>query len=164
MAEPVPRVPPGESGGRVKPQVAPAAVTSESSDRTSGIHTRVETFTLAGYSGTRTSGIVTIQAFDRTRRWRRALQGLGKWWGVALLSVFIPIAHFVLVPSFLLYGVWQGVQRLGTTEVARDARGTCPDCGQDQVLELASRWHTPQSVTCRRCRRSLQLSLAAADP
>jgi len=119
---------------------------------------RLQTFTLTGYSGQPTHGKVTIQEFSRDERWRRALSGLGKWWGVALLSVLIPVAHFILVPSFLLYGVWQLAQRLGTTALATDARGSCPDCHAEQVLELAPRWHVPQPVTCRVCHRGLRLS------
>lgn len=124
--------------------------------------TRVQSVTLAGYHGTPTQGAVTIHTFNREQRWRRALQGLGKWWGVSLLSIFIPIAHFLLVPAFLLYGVWQFVQRIGTSELAGDARGTCPDCGREQVLELAPRWRSPQPVTCRYCHRGLQLSVPIA--
>jgi len=121
--------------------------------------TRLQPFILTGYHGAPTHGTVTIQAFDREHRWRRALAGLGKWWGVALLSVLIPVAHFLLVPSFFVYGVWQFFQRLGTIELAARARGTCPDCGAEQVLELAPRWRAPQPVTCRHCHRGLRLAL-----
>lgn len=120
--------------------------------------TREQTFTLSGYHGRPTPGIVTIQRFDRGERWRRALQGLGTWWGAALVSVLVPVAHFILVPSFLGYGVWQFAQRLGTTELVTAARGTCPDCGAEQPFELAAQWRTPQPVTCGACRRGLRLS------
>ncbi len=118
----------------------------------------VQAFTLTGYGGAPTAGTVTVQEFSRDERVRRALWGLGKWWGIALLSVFIPVAHFILVPSFLLYGVWQFAQRLGTTSLATTARGTCPDCHTEQALELATRWRVPQPVTCRNCHRGLRLS------
>ena len=75
--------------------------------------TRLQPFLLSGYHGEPTRGSVTIQAFDREQRFRRAVAGLGKWWGIGLLTVLIPVAHFVLVPSFLAYGLWQFFQRLG---------------------------------------------------
>jgi hypothetical protein len=125
--------------------------------------TRVQSFILTGYQGRPTTGSVTVQTFDRGQRLRRAIAGVGKWWGVALLAVFIPVAHFVLVPSFLGYGVWQFFQRLGTVELATAARGTCPDCGTEQPLELAPRWRAPQAVTCRHCSRGLRLSLATDE-
>ena len=121
--------------------------------------TRSERFLLNGYHGQPTAGQVTIHCFDRAQRVKRALGALGKWWGIAVLSVFIPVAHFILVPSFLAYGGWQFFQRLGTAELATDARGTCPDCGAAQVLDLAPRWRAPQPVTCRQCHRGLRLSL-----
>ena len=121
--------------------------------------TRVQPIALNGYHGSPTSGSVTIHTFDREQRLRRAVAGLGKWWGVAVLCVFIPVAHFILVPSFLAYGAWQFFQRAGTVELATDARGTCPDCGAEQALELAPRWRVPQPVTCRHCHRGLRLSL-----
>jgi len=120
---------------------------------------RVQPFMLSGYHGEATRGTVTIREFNREQRMRRAFAGLGKWWGVALLSVLVPVAHFVLVPSFLLYGVWQFFQRLGTAELATDARGTCPDCGAEQTLELAPRWRSPQPVTCKQCNRGLRLTV-----
>jgi hypothetical protein len=119
---------------------------------------RVQAFTLSGYSGLPTQGTVTVQEFSRDERVRRALAGLGKWWGIALGSVFIPVAHFILVPSFVLYGMVQFAQRLATVTLATDAHGTCPDCHAEQTLEVAARWHVPQAVTCRSCHRGLQLS------
>ncbi|HVH08935.1 MAG TPA: hypothetical protein VM736_03985 [Gemmatimonadales bacterium] len=121
--------------------------------------TRQQPFILSGYRGAPTEGAVTIQVFDRAARWRRALAGLGKWVGVALLAVFVPVAHFVLVPSFALYGVWEFAQRLGTAELAAAGRGTCPDCGREQPLDLAQRWYAPQPVSCRYCHRGLRLSI-----
>jgi hypothetical protein len=117
-----------------------------------------QAFTLTGYSGAPTEGTVTVQEFSREERVRRALGGLGKWWAIALGSVLIPVAHFLLVPSFLLYGIWQFVQRLGTTSLATEAHGICPDCHTEQALELATRWQVPQPVTCRNCHRGLRLS------
>jgi hypothetical protein len=120
---------------------------------------RVQPFLLNGFAPTPGQGSVTIVSYDRRSRWRRALRVLGKWWGIALLTVFIPIAHFLLVPSFFFFGLFQFSQRLGAAEVPRDARGRCPDCGAEQPLELAARWQVPQLVTCRECHRGLRLTL-----
>jgi hypothetical protein len=127
------------------------------SNRPGAAQTRVQSFQLTGYRGAPTPGRVTIHEFSRDARWRRAVAGLGQWWGAALLAVFIPVAHFLLVPGFLAFGAWQFFQRLGTSELAVDAHGTCPDCGAEQQLELAPRWRVPQPVTCRHCHRGLRL-------
>src|SRR5436309_10396043 len=86
----------GRQGGRyyARPMIETERVVSKGA--------RLQPFILTGYQGAPTRGTVTIQAFNREQRWRRALAGLGKWWGIALLSVFIPVAHFLLVPSFFV--------------------------------------------------------------
>lgn len=48
----------------------------------------------------------------------------------------------------------------GALAMGIGARGTCPDCGTEQQLDLASRWRALQPVTCTRCQRGLRLSLA----
>jgi hypothetical protein len=123
---------------------------------------REQAFLLSGFSSQPGTGHATVISFGQRQRWRRALTGLGKWWAVALGAVFIPVAHFLLVPSFFLYGVLQFFQRLGTAELTRDARGTCPDCGTEQQLELSPRWRAPQQVSCRHCHRGLKLVLPSS--
>jgi hypothetical protein len=125
---------------------------------------RQQSLLLNGFAPAPGRGSVTIVSFDRRARWRRALRALGKWWGIALLSVLIPIAHFILVPSFFLFGLFQFFQRYGAVEVPRDARGTCPDCGVEQPLELAGQWRVPQLVSCRECHRGLRVTLPPANP
>ena len=73
-------------------------------------------------------------------------------------SVFIPVAHFLLVPSFALFGVYTFFERLSTREVVLAAQGVCPDCGKPQQLDISGRWHLPRRVACRHCQRPLQIS------
>ena len=120
---------------------------------------RNQGFLLKGFAGEPTPGSCTVLSFDRAGRWWRAGAALGKWWAVAGLCVFIPVAHFVLVPSFFAHGLYQLVQRLGIAELACNARGTCPDCGVEQSLEIAPRWLAPQQVACASCHRGLELSV-----
>src|SRR2546429_5523276 len=141
--------------GQSRRLIGSMAVPWPSTKPASPADTRIQQFLLKGYHGVPTSGTVTIREFNRDERVRRALAGLGKWWGIAVLSVLIPVAHFVLVPSFLAYGAWQFFQRLGTVDLVIDARGTCPDCGTEQALDLAARWRAPQPVTCRQGPRGL---------
>ena len=112
---------------------------------------------VTGYRG-RTVATVRVVSYDRAQRIRRALKGLGMWWGVALLSVLIPVAHFVLVPSFFLYGLYIFARRLTADEVAVAGRGTCPDCRQEQALDVLGRWSLPRTTSCRYCQRRLWLT------
>jgi hypothetical protein len=116
------------------------------------------TVVVTGYSGVRTTASVTVESFDRPQRVRRALKGLATWWAAALGSVFIPVAHFLLVPSLALFGVYTFWERLGAAEVATAARGVCPDCGREQAFDVSGRWHVPRAISCRYCQRSLTLA------
>lgn len=116
------------------------------------------TYQLTGYSQTPTTATVTIRSFDKPERTRRALKGLATFWAAALGSVFIPVAHFLLVPSFGLYGVYTLFERLAAEQIVVTAEGTCPDCGKPQKLEVGGRWRVPRNVACRYCQRSLQIS------
>ncbi len=120
--------------------------------------TETHTYQLSGYSPSPTTATVTIRLFEKPERVRRALKGLAPFWGAALGSVFIPVAHFLLVPSFALYGAYTFFERLGARQVVTAAEGTCPDCGTPQRLETGGRWQVPRTVACRHCQRALRIS------
>jgi len=120
--------------------------------------TETHTYQLSGYSPSPTTATVTIRLFEKSERVRRALKGLATFWGAALGSVFIPVAHFLLVPSFALYGAYTFFERLDARQVVTTAEGTCPDCGTPQKLETGGRWQVPRTVACRHCQRALRIS------
>ncbi len=116
---------------------------------------------ISGYHGAPTPATLIVVTFDPTRRMRRAAQGLLGFWGAMVVSVFIPIAHFVLVPSFFVIGIWQFVKRLHAHRLVKGARGVCPDCGKAQDFDTGARVALPMSVQCRSCHRGLTLAEAA---
>lgn len=120
---------------------------------------RVVTFILTGFSGTPSRGTVTLTTFDDRARLRRAGKALGVCWACAVGCIFIPVAHFFLVPGLFLFGILQFFQRIGTRERGTGARGACPDCGVEQAFDLPQRWKVPQQVVCRHCQRGLKLTL-----
>jgi len=115
---------------------------------------------ITGYHGSPTAASLLIVTFDRARRLRRALNGLAGFWGAMVVSVFIPIAHFVLVPSLFLTGLYQFSRRLKVHEQVRGVHGTCPDCGAEQDFEVGNRLALPQPIQCGACLRGLTLSAA----
>jgi hypothetical protein len=118
-------------------------------------------YRLTGYSGEERDALLRIRSFDRAERVRRATGGLAISWAVAFGCVFIPVAHFVLVPGFVIYGVFTFVQRLRTATVVVSAHGTCPDCGAEQDLDLFGPWRAGRDLSCRECHRSLRLAARA---
>ena len=112
-------------------------------------------FVLTGYGEKVTRGVALVTSFDRAGRTSRAWKGLAAAWAGALASVFIPVAHFLLVPGFAIAGIVVFASRIRTTEVTRSMKGTCPHCAVEQDFEPAGRWNPPHTVTCQRCYRSL---------
>ena len=117
---------------------------------------------VSGYHGAPTAATLLVATFDPRQRLRRALQGLAGFWGAMVVSVFLPVAHFVLVPSFFGIGIWQFVRRLRLHRLVRGAHGRCPDCGAEQDFELSAGSRFPQAVQCRQCHRGLTLAPAEA--
>lgn len=66
----------------------------------------------------------------------RAAQMLALWWALALLSVLIPLAHFILVPLFLLTGPAMAYKRYRAVEVSERVEGHCPVCRNAIKLKL----------------------------
>ncbi len=116
---------------------------------------------ISGYHGAPTPATLIVVSFDAARRMRRAAKGLLGFWSAMVVSVFLPIAHFVLVPSFFLIGIWQFFKRLRAHRLVKGAHGICPDCGQEQDFDTGSRLALPVSLQCRNCHRGLTLAEAA---
>lgn len=115
-------------------------------------------FRLQGYSGRTTEATVLLVTFDRGQRRRRAWLGLSTWWAVGAAAAFIPVAHFVLVPGFVGFGIYSFVQRNRTALVPLSAHGVCPDCDDEQQFDPPARWGDRVSLTCGSCNRSLRVS------
>jgi hypothetical protein len=116
------------------------------------------TCTLAGYHPQATDAVLEVDELTYGRRLGRALKGSGAWLGAAVVCVFIPIAHFVLVPSCLLGAIVVLVARLRTPTLVVRAHGVCPDCGAEQDLDVLGPWRGGvRSLACRACHRGLEL-------
>lgn len=115
---------------------------------------------LSGYHGAPTTAQLLIASFGPGQRLRRAAKALAGFWGAMVVCVFIPIAHFVLVPSLFGIGIWQFVRRLRQHQSVRGAHGTCPDCGTEQDFEVSAGLRFPQAVQCSHCHRGLTLAAA----
>ena len=98
------------------------------------------------------------------QRFARTLAGLGMFWGLGLASVFIPVAHFVLVPTFAVAGVVMAVKRAREDRRLLLVRGACPRCGTMQELRPGGRFVDGRSFDCPSCHGNLTLAPASAAP
>ena len=92
-------------------------------------------------------------------RFARVLGGLGMFWGLGLVSVFIPIAHFVLVPTFVLGGIAMALVRAREDRRLILLQGACPRCGAAQEFRPAGRFADGRSFDCPKCHGTLTLAV-----
>lgn len=107
-------------------------------------------------SGNRAEGKIRVRYWNRRERVLRALKFGGLCWGAALVSVLLPLLHFVLVPSFLLAGPIVGYFILVQTSVVLGGEGVCPGC-QAQLPIIRAPDRFPISDVCARCCRGLKV-------
>lgn len=100
-----------------------------------------------------------IVSHTEPQRVVRAIGGGLGCWGLAVVSVFIPLGHFFLVPAFLIAGPVLFVMRLVEGVSLLGASGRCPVCGVDQTFTEKGRLVVPHPVRCSACRRPLSLTL-----
>jgi hypothetical protein len=113
---------------------------------------------LHGFGVPATPAEVLVRTLNTGERLRRAGTAAGLGLAVALLTLPIPIVHFMFPPAALITGMVVGVRRLGQRQVFQLARGQCPFCHREQRLNLAgSRFSLPREHHCFGCGRPLRL-------
>lgn len=110
---------------------------------------------LAAFGAAPTPARAAVEVNSPGVRARRAGLALLAAWGLAVLAVFIPIAHFVLVPLLLVAGPLLAARRLGEVRTLLRLEGRCPRCGLAQTFETGGRFPPRRPVTCARCRSEL---------
>jgi len=103
------------------------------------------------------SGVLHSNVFDARERKIRAAKIWGLMWLFALLSLPIIIAHFVLVPGFLIAGPVMAFKRYRVTEVTDHVSGNCPSGKEDFTLPLEASDRLPMWAYCPACNAPLQL-------
>jgi hypothetical protein len=101
-------------------------------------------------NGSETKGVVRVKNFSPRETILRAAKGLGFCWLLALASVLVPIAHFVLVPLFLLAGpIWSFIL-FRQKSVLLGGEGECPKCKNHlKITKGNENW--PLKETCPHC-------------
>src|SRR3569833_3439926 len=95
-------------------------------------------------------GVLHLQTFDARERKIRAAKMWGLMWLFALLSVPIIVAHFVLVPGFLIAGPVMAYRRYRLVEVPNQVTGMCPTNKEEINLPLGAAGRGPGGARGRR--------------
>ena len=106
-----------------------------------------------------TASILEHARVDRMRRAARAWAGC---WGAAVVAVFLPVLHFILVPSLLLGGPLYAMVMMRERVTVLGADGACPACGAEQHPRMKTGASDRMEFRCDSCRRALVIKLPEA--
>lgn len=96
--------------------------------------------------------------YDPRDRLKRALLKLGLFWLLAIASLPIIFAHWVLVPGFFLAGPWIAWRTYHVTQVHNHANGPCPTCNTEVDIKLEPSDQLPKRTYCPACNAPLQIA------
>ncbi len=104
----------------------------------------------------RTEGYAIVHFFSHAERMQQSLKKLGLFWGLAVLCIFIPVFHFVLVPLFLGLGVYFALRSRKSEGSIIRGETSCPHCGT--VVHLGpSELQWPVIEICQSCARPVRM-------
>lgn len=102
-------------------------------------------------------GTLVSTLYEPGERLSRAGIRLAAFWAAALVAVFIPLAHFVLVPAFLIAGIVMAISAYRMDQAPNEVTGTCPACHEEMSIPLEANDKLPKWTYCPLCNASLQI-------
>ncbi len=110
----------------------------------------------ANVGGQTASGDARIRFLQPLERVKKTLRKLGVFWGSGLFCVLFPLLHFVLVPLFLLLGIYFAVRTATADRLIVSGSVLCPECHKPFLLKPAlARW--PLNGVCQNCLQSIEI-------
>lgn len=91
-----------------------------------------------------------------------SIQKLGLFWGIAIISILIPILHFVLVPAFLLAGVYSFSSQFKNTHRLIKGGGICPGCNKFFPIKNIN-FFEGKKISCELCMEQLAIEKEITD-
>lgn len=118
---------------------------------------KTEAIIIKGNESDASIGELHSCAFSSSERMGRAGKILAICWLLALITLFIPLAHFFLVPLFLIAGPVMGFMKYKAETVMEKALGVCPECSAAVDITLDPADKLPKRTYCPDCNKPLQL-------
>jgi len=105
-------------------------------------------------------GTLEVLEFGSKERMERGISATLKCLGVTLVCLFIPGAHFILVPLGILLTPVIVTMVVRTPSKILSSKVSCPKC-KSTVAVLATKEKYPLYENCGGCHREISISLAA---
>lgn len=101
--------------------------------------------------GGETAGHLQCEYLDESSRRKKAVQAAAILGGLALVSLFIPIAHFFLVPGFIIAAIWAYLFFSKQSGTLKESQVTCPSC-EKTIRVPSGPLNFPIQQACDSCR------------
>ena len=119
---------------------------------------RTTSLALTGFGVPATVASAEIRELSSGERLRRGFGAAALGLLLAILTLPIPIVHFVFPLVALVGGLVLGVRRFGQGELFHRVEGACPFCGRDGRWGLThAPVKLPRELSCPACRKTLEL-------
>lgn len=103
-----------------------------------------------------TTGSAIRRDLTSGERLLRSFRSIAIFWIVALLSVFVPVLHFILVPLFIILGIVFGIMTFLQSSLILSGTVLCPSCKAEvQLVPNAESW--PREQRCTSCYLMLKI-------
>jgi len=112
---------------------------------------------LRAFGAQPTRAVMTVAELTPASRLGRAAAGLAACWSLALVAVFLPILHLVLVPTLVVGGIVAAITLGRQARRVTDLRGPCPRCATEQRFEASGRLRPTRLTTCPKCHTNVTL-------
>lgn len=114
-------------------------------------------------NGKTTVGKIEVREIPQAERVQRGMKIGGALLVAAIVSVFVPVLHFILVPGFLILGLVFGFTTYLTRSEVLEGQFDCPVCGQLNELPKQS-LELPCGRRCLKCHYDLTLNSSPVTP
>ncbi len=109
--------------------------------------------------GTRFNLPIPVTHLSQPERFKKSIKTFGLIFTAAIISILIPVFHFVLVPLFLIASIVLAVRQYNKV-YSIDLTGVkCPQCQSDLKEGPATTKENKLSVYCFQCRRGLSIRI-----
>lgn len=102
---------------------------------------------------------IPVTHLSQPERFRKSMKTFGVVFGAAVVSILIPVFHFVLVPALLIASVAAAVRQYNKVYLFDMFQVKCPQCQEDLKERLITAKENKISIYCFNCRRTLSVGV-----
>ena len=108
-------------------------------------------------------GVINTTHFDQSDSLKRALMKLGLFWLLAIGSIPIIFAHWVLVPGFFIAGPVMAYRAYKVKSLPNNIQGECPVCEKEMDIKLEAKDELPKWTYCPHCNAPLHITAGEVE-